>query len=242
MTMPSKFTIVTGGSNGIGAGICRHLLASGSAVINIDKVPPAKVPDEEYVFFKADLSQPAETRQIAAEVMQKYPIENLVNNAGVSIPADLEDVTEDDFTRTMNLHLQAAIIFAQAVIPGMKQRRRGRIVNMSSRAALGKKARTVYGGSKAALIGMTRTWAMELGPFGITVNAVAPGPIVTDLFMSANSEATVKRLIESTVVGRGGTPDDVARAILFFLSPQSDFITGQVLHVCGGTSLGASPW
>jgi 3-oxoacyl-[acyl-carrier protein] reductase len=242
MTMPSKFTIVTGGSNGIGAGICRHLLASGSAVVNIDKVSPAKAPDGEYVFFKADLSQPTETRQIAAEVMRKYPIENLVNNAGVSIPSDLEDVTEDDFTRTMNLHLQAAIIFAQAVIPGMKQRRRGRIVNMSSRAALGKKARTVYGGSKAALIGMTRTWAMELGPFGITVNAVAPGPIVTDLFMSANSEATVKRLIESTVVGRGGTPDDVARAILFFLSPQSDFITGQVLHVCGGASLGASPW
>jgi 3-oxoacyl-[acyl-carrier protein] reductase len=240
--MQSKYTIVTGGSNGIGAGICRHLLASGSAVVNIDKVPPAKDPQGEYAFFKADLSQPAETRQIAAEVMRKYPIENLVNNAGVSIPDDLEDVTEDDFTRTMNLHLQAAIIFAQAVIPGMKQRHRGRIVNMSSRAALGKKARTVYGGSKAALIGMTRTWAMELGPFGITVNAVAPGPIVTDLFMSANSEATVKRLIESTVVGRGGTPDDVARAILFFLSPQSDFITGQVLHVCGGASLGASPW
>jgi NAD(P)-dependent dehydrogenase (short-subunit alcohol dehydrogenase family) len=240
--MQSKFTIVTGGSNGIGAGICRHLLASGSAVVNIDKVPPAKVPDGEYVFFKADLSQPTETRQISAEVMRKYPIENLVNNAGVSIPGDLEDVTEDDFTRTMNLHLQAAIIFAQAVIPGMKQRRRGRIVNMSSRAALGKNARTVYGGSKAALIGMTRTWAMELGPFGITVNAVAPGPILTDLFMSANSEATVKRLIESTVVGRGGTPDDVARAILFFLSPQSGFITGQVLHICGGASLGASPW
>jgi NAD(P)-dependent dehydrogenase (short-subunit alcohol dehydrogenase family) len=240
--MRSKFTIVTGGSNGIGAGICRHLLASGSAVVNIDKVPPAKTPDGEYVFFKADLSQPTETRQIAAEVLRKYPIENLVNNAGVSRPGDLEEVTEDDFTRTMNLHLQAAIIFAQAVIPGMKQRRRGRIVNMSSRAALGKKARTVYGGSKAALIGMTRTWAMELGPFGITVNAVAPGPIVTDLFMSANSEATVKRLVESTAVGRGGTPDDVARAILFFLSPQSDFITGQVLHVCGGASLGASPW
>jgi 3-oxoacyl-[acyl-carrier protein] reductase len=240
--MPSQFTIVTGGSNGIGAGICRHLLASGSAVINIDKVPPAKVPDGEYVFFKADLSQPAETRQIAAEVMRKHPIENLVNNAGVSIPGELEDVTEDDFTLTMNLHLQAAIIFAQAVIPGMKQRHRGRIVNMSSRTALGKKARTVYGGSKAALIGMTRTWAMELGAFGITVNAVAPGPILTELFMSANSEATVKRLIESTVVGRGGTPDDVARAILFFLSPQSDFITGQVLHVCGGASLGASPW
>jgi len=240
--MAPKFTIVTGGSNGIGAAITHHLLASGSGVINIDKVPPAKAPDGEYVFFAADLSHPAETRQVSAEVMRKYPVEKLVNNAGVSIPGDLEDVTEDDFTNTINLHLQAAIIFAQAVTPGMKQRRRGRIVNMSSRAALGKKARTVYGGSKAALIGMTRTWAMELGAFGITVNAVAPGPIVTDLFMRSNSEASVKQLIGSTVVGRGGTPDDVARATMFFLSPDSDFITGQVLHVCGGASLGGSPW
>jgi NAD(P)-dependent dehydrogenase (short-subunit alcohol dehydrogenase family) len=124
----------------------------------------------------------------------------------------------------------------------MKQRRTGRIVNMSSRAALGKKARTVYGGSKAALIGMTRTWAMELGPFGITVNAVAPGPIVTDLFQQNNSVATIKRLIELTVVGRGGTPDDVAQAVMFFLAPESGFVTGQVLHVCGGASLGSGPW
>ncbi len=240
--MLRKYTIVTGGSNGIGAAICRQVMASGLAVINIDKVPPAKVPDGDYVHFTADLSQPAQTRDIAAKVTRKYQVEHLVNNAGVSIPGDLEDVTEGDFTTTMNLHLQAAIIFAQAVIPGMKQRRHGRIVNMSSRAALGKKARTIYGGSKAALIGMTRTWAMELGPFGITVNAVAPGPILTDLFMRANSEANVQRLVESTVVGRGGTPDDVASAILFFLAPRSDFITGQVLHVCGGASLGASPW
>jgi NAD(P)-dependent dehydrogenase (short-subunit alcohol dehydrogenase family) len=146
------------------------------------------------------------------------------------------------FVTTMNLHLQAAIILAQAAITGMKQRRTGRIVNMSSRAALGKKTRTVYGGSKAALIGMTRTWAMEFGPFGITVNAVAPRPIVTDLFQQNNSEVTIKQLIESTVVGRGGVPDDVAQAVMFFLAPESSFVTGQVLHVCGGASLGSAPY
>jgi 3-oxoacyl-[acyl-carrier protein] reductase len=240
--MASLHSVVTGGSNGIGAAICRRLLGAGKAVINVDKVAPAEIPAGEYVYVQVDLSDPSATRRAAAGIFDKYPVEDLVNNAGVSIPGDLEDITEDMFTTTMNLHLQAAIILAQAAMPGMKQRRAGRIVNMSSRTALGKKARTVYGGSKAALIAMTRTWAMELGPFGITVNAVAPGPIVTDLFRQNNSEATIKRLIESTVVGRGGLPDDVAQAVMFFLAPESGFTTGQVLHVCGGASLGSAPW
>jgi 3-oxoacyl-[acyl-carrier protein] reductase len=240
--MVPAYSVVTGGSNGIGAAICRRLLDAGKAVINVDKVAPKEVPAREYLHVKADLSNPSATRAAAVDIFRKYAVENLVNNAGVSIPGDLEDVTEEMFTTTMNLHLQAAIIFAQAAMTGMKQRHAGRIVNMSSRAALGKKARTVYGGSKAALIGITRTWAMELGPFGITVNAVAPGPIVTDLFQQNNSEATIKRLIESTVVGRGGLPDDVAHAVMFFLAPESGFVTGQVLHVCGGASLGAAPY
>jgi NAD(P)-dependent dehydrogenase (short-subunit alcohol dehydrogenase family) len=240
--MARAYSVVTGGSNGIGAAICRRLVGAGKAVINVDKVAPKETPAGGQVYVQADLSNPSGTRAAAADIFGKYAVENLVNNAGVSIPGELEDVTEDMFVTTMNLHLQAAIIFAQAAMTGMKRRRAGRIVNMSSRAALGKKARTVYGGSKAALIGMTRTWAMELGPFGITVNAVAPGPIVTDLFQQNNSEATIKRLIESTVVGRGGVPDDVAQAVMFFLAPESSFVTGQVLHVCGGASLGSAPY
>lgn len=240
--MIAEYTLVTGGSNGIGGAICRHLIRQGRAVINVDKVRPAETPDGDYRFLQADLSRPAETRSVAAEIARRYAVSGLVNNAGVSLPGSLDEVTEQAFVDTMNLHLQAAIVFAQAVIPGMKQRRYGRIVNMSSRAALGKKARTIYGGSKAALIGMTRTWALELGPSGITANAVAPGPIVTELFQRANSAETIGRLIESTAVGRGGTPDDVAEATMFFLSPASGFVTGQVLHVCGGASLGSAPW
>jgi 3-oxoacyl-[acyl-carrier protein] reductase len=180
--MNSDVTIVTGGSSGIGAAICSHLKREGRNVVNVDKLAPKDAPGGGYTFFQADLSQPAEARAAAVHIAEQYSIAALVNNAGVSIPGELEQITDEAFWYTMNLHLQAAIAFAQAVVPGMKHRRYGRIVNMSSRAALGKKARTVYGGSKAALIGMTRTWAMELGPHGITVNAVAPGPIVTDLF------------------------------------------------------------
>jgi 3-oxoacyl-[acyl-carrier protein] reductase len=133
-------------------------------------------------------------------------------------------------------------VLAQAFLPAMKKQRFGRIVNMSSRVILGKKGRTVYGGTKAALVGMTRTWALELGAHGITVNAVAPGPIVTELFKRSNTPAQAQKLVASTAVGRGGTPEDVAHATAFFLSPASGFVTGQVLHVCGGASIGGAAW
>ena len=114
---------------------------------------------------------------------------------------------------------------------------------MASRAALGKPERVVYSATKAGLIGMTRTLAMELGGDGITVNAVAPGPIATELFRRSNPEGApqTQRILDSILVKRMGTPKDVARAALFFLSPDNGFVTGQVLYVCGGTTLGVAP-
>jgi len=114
---------------------------------------------------------------------------------------------------------------------------------MSSRAALGKPDRIVYSATKAGLIGMTRTLAMELGRDGITVNALGPGPIATELFMQSNPEGApqTQRILNSIAVGRMGTPEDVARAALFFLEPANGFVTGQVLYVCGGTTLGVAP-
>ena len=114
---------------------------------------------------------------------------------------------------------------------------------MSSRAALGKPERIVYSATKAGMIGLTRTLAMELGGDQITVNAVAPGPIATELFRKSNPEGApqTKRIIDSIVVKRLGTADDVARATMFFLSPDNGFVTGQVLYVCGGTTLGVAP-
>ena len=119
----------------------------------------------------------------------------------------------------------------------------GRIVNMSSRAALGKPDRVVYSATKAGLVGLTRTLAMELGGDGITVNAIGPGPIATDLFTKSNPAGApqTERIINSIVVKRLGTPEDVARAAMFFLSPDNGFVTGQMLYVCGGTTLGVAP-
>ena len=145
---------------------------------------------------------------------------------------DLHDLTQ--------LHLGAAILIVQAVLPGMRERKFGRIVLISSRAALGLQTRTVYSATKAGMVGMARTWALELAPAGITVNVVAPGPIDdTEMFrevIPAGSEREAA-LAKSIPVGRLGRGDDVARAVMFFADPENSFVTGQVLYVCGGTSV-----
>lgn len=241
--MDRKLTaVVTGGSAGIGEGICRHLLRAGATVVNIDVNRPASSSEASGHFLQADLADPAATRAVAAEVAARFEVDCLVNNAGTPLPADLEAVTDADFDHGVNLHLRAPVILAQAVIPGMKARRFGRIVNIASRAILGKKARTTYSATKAGLVGYTRSWALELGPFGITVNAISPGPVLTDLFRKNNPPEIAARLVQSAIVGRAGTPDDIARAALFFADPENGYVTGQVLHVCGGSSLASALW
>ncbi len=237
--MTHCIAVVTGGSNGIGAAICGLLLARNATVINLDIVPPAQTPTGDYHYYGVDLSKADETRSMAARVLERFNVNCLVNNAGVARPADLGKITDDELDYGVNLHLRAAIILSQAFLPAMKAGNFGRIVNISTRAILGKKGRSVYGGTKAALAGMTRTWALELGEFGITVNAIAPGPIVTELFKKSNTPEQASKLVQSTCVGRGGTPQDVANAVEFFLSESSGFVTGQLLHVCGGASLSA---
>ncbi len=239
---PVLVAVVTGGSNGIGAGICSHLAASGATTINVDVVVPKAPPAGDYHFFPCDLTAAAATRALAADLAKRFEVNALVNNAGFPTPGTLEEITDRDFDHGANLHLRAAIILSQAFLPGMKARRFGRIVNMSSRSILGKKARTVYAGTKAALVAYTRSWAIELGGFGITVNAISPGPVLTELFLKYQPPEVIEKLVAMTVVGRAGQPDDVARAAMFFLSPDNSYVTGQTLHVCGGSSLGGAPW
>jgi len=151
----------------------------------------------------------------------------------------LEQATADDIDYTMAVNVRAAMILTQTFAPGMRTARFGRIVNISSRAAIGKTGRTAYSAAKAGLIGMTRTWCLELAAAGVTVNAVAPGPVATELFDRGHPPGSEKRqhVIDGIPVGRVGTPDDVAHAVLFLLSPESGYITGQTLFVCGGTSI-----
>tara|TARA_B100001939_G_scaffold299880_1_gene275523 strand:+ start:19018 stop:19737 length:720 start_codon:yes stop_codon:yes gene_type:complete len=236
--MKNRKVIVTGGSSGIGKGICQMMLDAGYHVITLAR----RLPDFNHAHLEAyevDLADPAATRGAAAEITAKHKVTTLVNNAGVIRPSLIEEVSLDDLTYLTNLHLGAMILLTQACLPAMKEARFGRIINMSSRAVVGLPTRTNYAGTKAAIISMTRTWAMELGHHGITVNAIAPGPIVTEMFHEQVSEEKAKSLAQGLPVGRLGTPEDIARATLFFADENNGFVTGQTLYVCGGASLGS---
>ncbi|MFT0849898.1 SDR family oxidoreductase [Achromobacter sp. F4_2707] len=234
-------TLVTGASSGIGRAISEMLLESGRTVINLDYV----LPDWSHpnlVSYQADLTDAKQTREQAERITSEFAITALVNNAGATRPGTIDSATLEDLDYVVALHFQATLILIQAVLPSLRACGNGRIVNMSSRAALGKPERVVYSATKAGLIGMTRTLAMELGSDGITVNAIGPGPIATELFRKSNPEGAprTQKIIDSILVKRLGTPEDVARAAMFFLHPENSFITGQTLYVCGGTSLGGA--
>ena len=235
-----RTALVTGGSAGIGAGLCRHLLNDGYTVVNLSR-RASPFEHERLHNYPVDLSDLEATASVAEQVTGDHQVTDLVHNAGVIRPALLGAVDLADLEQVSNIHIGAAIILAQAVLPGMKAAGNGRIILISSRAALGLQTRTCYSATKSGMIGMARTWALELGPEGITVNVVAPGPIAeTEMFDDAIQEQEKRDAIAASIpVKRLGNPSDVARAVQFFLAPENSFITGQTLLVCGGASLGS---
>lgn len=237
--MNKRTVLVTGGSAGIGAAICEHLLNDNYHVISLARRP---APDSRVESVEVDLADTDATRQIAEELTAKHRITSFVHNAGVIRENFLEDVEPEDLDFVAKLHLGAAITITQACLPAMKQEKFGRIVLMSTRAIVGLAKRTVYSATKAGMIGMGRTWALELAPHGITVNMVAPGPIAdTEMFHDVIPKDSPKldAVAKSVPIGRVGRPSDVANATSFFLSSDAGFITGQTLFVCGGTSVGS---
>ncbi|MDE2361823.1 MAG: SDR family oxidoreductase [Hyphomicrobiales bacterium] len=233
--------VVTGGNTGIGAAISRTFLDRGYDVVCMSRRKP-DFSHERLDFIEVDLADPAATRAAAAKAAVR-PITHFVHNAGVIKPNLLHKVELEELALVTQLHLGAAIEIVQAALPSMKAAHFGRIVLMSSRALLGLQTRTVYSATKAGMIGMMRTWALELAQFGITVNAIAPGPIGdTEMFeavMSPESERG-KALAKAIPIGRLGRSMDVARAVDFFCAKDADFLTGQTLFVCGGASLGST--
>jgi NAD(P)-dependent dehydrogenase (short-subunit alcohol dehydrogenase family) len=230
--------VVTGASSGIGEAVARQLLDSGCTVITLQRRPP-RFKHERLLFYAVDLADAGAARKVAGEIAAGHAVRYLVNNAGVNRPGMLEQTTAEDLDYAMAVNVRAAMVLTQAFAPGMRAAGFGRIVNISSRAALGKTGRTAYSAAKAGLIGMTRTLCLELAASGITVNAIAPGPVATELFDRGHPPGGEKRqrVIDGIPVKRVGTPEDVARAVVFLLSPDSGYITGQTLFVCGGTSV-----
>lgn len=238
--MSAGTALVTGTSTGIGKVICEHLLASGFEVVALARRPTG-ISHPRLHSQSVDLADRSATAQAARELAQRFAITTVVHNAGIIRPALLADVQLDDLDTLTELHLGSAITLVQAALPAMRAARFGRIVLLSSRGALGLATRSAYSATKAGLIGMARTWALELAPEGITVNVVAPGPIRgTEMFhavVPADSERE-RKLAEAVPARRLGTPEDVARAVDFFVEPANSFVTGQVLFVCGGASVG----
>lgn len=236
-----KIALVTGGSAGIGEAICRNLVDAQYRVISLARRPAASLAGK-VESVEVDLADMSATREVAAELATQYAITHLVHNAGAIFEKPVEDVAIEDLDTLAHLHLGAAITLLQANLPAMKTAGFGRVVLMSTRAIVGLARRTVYSATKAGMIGMARTWALELAPHGITVNAVAPGPIAdTEMFheLIPKDSEKMERAGQSVPIGRLGHPNDVARAVMFFLDPDAGFVTGQTLFVCGGTSVGS---
>lgn len=233
-----KTFLVTGCSRGIGLATSRCLKESGYQVVGIAR----KRSDIEFpgILYCADLTNADETMAVLTKIKSEHSIDGIINNIGDVQPALIENTTMDSFFEVMDLNLRPAIQAVQTFLPDMKDKRWGRIVNIASRALLGKVGRSSYSAAKASLVALARTWALEFAEYNITVNVVAPGPVQTEAFSNNYPKGSVEeqRLIAALPLKRIGLPEEVAFAIAFFLDERASFITGQTLFVDGGGSVG----
>jgi NAD(P)-dependent dehydrogenase (short-subunit alcohol dehydrogenase family) len=244
MSLADRTALVTGASRGLGRAIAYRLAQDGAAVaINYSQRQDgaASLASEirnaggRVMVCQADVANSVQVKDMVEKVMAELgPVDILVNNAAVFHRADLQGHDQDQYEEMQRVNVGGIIHTTLGVVESMKERRFGRIINMTSIAAHGTNlpGTTFYAATKAAVSLLTRRFALDLGSFGITVNAVAPGFVPTD--MNAGSVGLVERVVESTIVGRAGKPEDIAHAVAFLASPESGFITAQTLTVDGG--------
>jgi 3-oxoacyl-[acyl-carrier protein] reductase len=229
-SLAGKTAVVTGTAHGIGSAIAESLQAAGAAVHGVDK-------------DTADLTRPAAVREFFAGV---GPVDILVNNAGGvcgQVGQPLDEVSDEDWHAVVDANLTSAFHCSRAVVPAMKERRWGRIVNISSAAGLtvSKTGIQAYTSAKAGQMGFTRQMAQELGPFGITVNCIAPGFIrsnpTTERQWEGYGEEGQRALVQGIAMRRLGDPADIANGVQFFVAERSSWVTGQIIAIDGGSAL-----
>lgn len=236
--MAGRRVLITGASKGIGRAVADRVAASGDIPVGLARSEPADFPGE---FFEVDLADRAATADALERVLANGRIDAVVNNAGVALFGRIGSVELDDLFTTYDLNVRAAVQVVQAVLPGMLAAGWGRIVNVTSLTTLGVAERTPYAASKAALEACTRIWAGELAESGITVNAVAPGPVETEMFRQLSPAGSERegKLLEGIPLQRVGTPREIAHAICALLDEDAGYITGQVIRADGGGSIAA---
>lgn len=235
--MSKKTVVITGATKGIGWATSKRLAHAGYHVIGIARTKPKEAFPGD--FFACDLSNEKDTANIITKLLDQYQIDALINNLGAGKIQQLGEIELESLKSIFDLNVRTAVQMTQGLVGKMKERKSGRIINLSSRAHLGVFGRTSYAAAKSALIGCTRVWALELALHGITVNVLAPGPIETEMFRRVRpvgSEAE-KEILASIPMRRIGQPKEVAATIEFLLSEDAGFITGQTFYIDGGLSL-----
>lgn len=240
MRLKDKVAIVTGGASGIGKAMCKALATEGANVVVVDLdeqkgKEAAKEIGGKSISLKADVTSSASMNKMAEEVDRQFGrIDILVNNVGVRITKPFLDHTDADWNTMIQTNLTGPFLCSRAVVPFMKRAGRGRIINTASIASfVGRPNRVAYVSAKAGLLGMTRAMAIDLGPMGITCNAIAPGSINSPMNASQAADAE-NDWGKETPMGRWGTAEDIANAAVFLALDESSYITGAELKVDGG--------
>lgn len=243
--LTGRVALVTGGSKGLGKSMARALAEAGADIIISSRhEDELRVALDEIladtgrrgVYIVADMSQRSDVARLAATALEKMGrVDILVNNAGTNKPQSIDTITDENWDNVLEINLTSIMALTRALVPQMKERRWGRIIHISSiMGTVSKEGRNVYSATKSAVMGLARASALDLGPHGITVNCIAPGPFLTDLPANILSAAEKKVFADRTALGRWGAPDELQGPILLLASDAGSYISGETLVVDGG--------
>lgn len=243
--LTGRVALVTGGSKGLGKAMARGLAEAGADVFicsrHEDELRRAaeEIGDglkRRVEWMLTDMGDRAGIRRLAETALERFGrVDILINNAGTNCPQPIDEIRDEDWDRLMELNLTGVMSLTRALVPQMKERRWGRIIHISSILGLGaKEGRNAYCATKTALVGLAKATALDLGPFNITCNCIAPGPFLTDLPMSILTDAQKKQFADRTALSRWGQPDELIGPALLLASEAGSYITGTVLLVDGG--------